>query len=93
MPTSAVLTYSAASDPVMCVSVTLLPDDVTEDQEVFLVVGSSSDMSATFATNNISVIILDNDSEQIACEVKHYQLCILNFSLNCIHRRDLLCCQ
>ena len=57
------LTFNANSSPEMCINIGLLPDNVTEIRESFLVLASSSDPSVDIIENQILVSILDDDSE------------------------------
>lgn len=58
------LTFAPLPSPeVMCVSVSLIPDEIAEDTEMFTIVASSLTESVTLTPEEVPVSILDNDSK------------------------------
>ena len=64
-PLNETLTFNSDSSPTMCVNITFIPDEVTEDTEVFDVIASSLFSSVSFVLNQTSVSVLDNNSKNI----------------------------
>ena len=63
MPINETLTFTATSESRMCVNIILLSDSVTENRENFSVIVTSSDSSAEFISDQVYVVIIDNDSK------------------------------
>ena len=68
-PLNETLTFNSDSSPTMCVNITFIPDEVTEDTEVFDVIASSLFSSVSFVLNQTSVSVLDNNSKNIGVYV------------------------
>ena len=62
------LTFNGDSNSEMCISVDLLPDNITEIRVSFLVLANSSDPSVNVTVDKILISIIDNDSK--ICEPK-----------------------
>lgn len=70
------LTFSSVL-PEMCIVVLFIPDDITEDSEVFYIVASSLSTSVSFTVNQISVSILDDSSKLVPLTTSQGQYNIL----------------
>lgn len=57
------VTFDANSSSEMCININLFADNITEMRESFRVLASSLDSSVQFVREEITVFIIDNDSE------------------------------
>ena len=75
------LTFTSQSPTVQCVDIAIIPDDIAEPAEDFIITASPTSNNVILRPEEISVTIFDNDSMFCLQDICAIMLCIVLFSL------------